>query len=139
MALGSVAMTRGDMTSARDWMVQAAALAEDSPDPWLAHGRLELAFGDKEVGRRALQRAIDLGDSWEARAGLIADQLRGTTGSGVPELLVRWSERAGGNPERRIRWSDFVRLPSRPRSSVLLHVHRVRRPLGWADRDSPEH
>jgi tetratricopeptide (TPR) repeat protein len=92
MALGAVAMTRGDMDTARERLAQATALASDRPDPWLAYGRLELAFGDKDVGRDALRRAIELGDSWEARASLIADDLRDPRNAGIPPLLVRWSK-----------------------------------------------
>jgi Flp pilus assembly protein TadD len=92
MALGAVAMTRGDMDTARDRLAQASVLALDRSDPWLAYGRLELAFGDKDVGRNALKRAIELGDNWEARASLIADQLRGPRDAGIPPLLVRWSK-----------------------------------------------
>ena len=57
MALGSVAMTKGDMKGARDRYTQAAALSDTDPDPWFAHGLMEMAFGDKEVGRYALRRA----------------------------------------------------------------------------------
>jgi tetratricopeptide (TPR) repeat protein len=92
MALGAVAMTRGDMDTARERLAQASVLASDRSDPWLTYGRLELAFGDKDVGRNALKRAIELGDDWEARASLIADQLRDPPDAGIPPLLVRWSK-----------------------------------------------
>ena len=92
MALGSVAMTRGDMNLARDRMGKAAQLAPDRAHPWLVHGRLELAFGDKDVGRSALHKAMNLGDPWQARAALIADDLRGGSKGTMPDLLLEWSQ-----------------------------------------------
>jgi tetratricopeptide (TPR) repeat protein len=92
MALGSVSMTNGDMDAARKWLTSAAESSADRPAPWLAHGRLELAFGDKEVGRSALRRAMELGDEWEARASLIADELRGDPTAGISPLLLEWTK-----------------------------------------------
>jgi len=93
MALGSVAMNRGDVAGARTHFSEAAKIAPDDPVPWLAHGRIEMAFGDKDVGRVGLRRAIELGGVWEARAMLIADALRELPSAGMPKELLDWIER----------------------------------------------
>jgi len=93
MALGAVAMTRGDMAAARKWMSNAAEMAPERSGPWLTHGRLELAFGEKEVGRNALRKAMELGDAWEAQAALIADELRRDQDLEVSPLLARWTQK----------------------------------------------
>jgi len=76
MALSHVALNRGDTKTARSRMADAAHMGAEDPRPWLAYGRLEMAFGDEAVGSAALQKALALGDPWQARATLIARAIR---------------------------------------------------------------
>lgn len=87
MALGRVALTEGNLDQARALFAEAAATAENDPEAWLVAGHLEIAFGDADIGRSALRRAVEWGDPWKARASLIADALR----HGLPpEGLDAW-------------------------------------------------
>ncbi|MEC8191108.1 MAG: tetratricopeptide repeat protein [Myxococcota bacterium] len=101
LALAKVETTAGDIDAARHVYKHAASALKTNPDAWLEWGRLELAFGDPNVGRDALRTAERLGDPWQARARLIADALH----RGVPpEGLDLWSGRTVTDPtERRVR------------------------------------
>ncbi|MGB0638392.1 MAG: hypothetical protein ACPGTU_03600 [Myxococcota bacterium] len=110
MAMGHSAMNAGDIDAARGHMRNAALLALDDPEPWVVHGRLEMAFGDKVIGREALEKAALLGDPWVARASLIDDSLRQETAGDDESLLKQWSETQTSDPvELRRRGSLRVR------------------------------
>ena len=101
LAMAKVEMTAGDIAAARKLYAQAARIEGARAEAWLELGRVELAFGDAEMGRDALRRAVQLGDSWEARARLISDSLhRGVE----PEGLTEWCLRSVTDPvELRVR------------------------------------
>ena len=95
MALARVSLTEGDTEQARALFFEAAETAENDPEAWLAAGRLEMAFGDADIGRSALKEAVKWGDPWTARASLIADALR----RGLPpEGLDVWVDRESTDP-----------------------------------------
>ena len=103
MALGSVAMTKGDIGRARERFAAAAKMTNDNAQVWLEYGRIELAFGDKVTGRMALQNAMDMGDPWQARAMLISDALRSKQEPVASEMLATWVAQppSGANELRR--------------------------------------
>jgi predicted Zn-dependent protease len=95
MALSHVALNRGDTETARSRMSDAAHMSTEDPRPWLAYGRLEMAFGDEAVGTAALHQALALGDPWQARAALIARSIRAHAPS---PLLDAWKARDETDP-----------------------------------------
>ncbi len=86
-ALSGVALNLGDTDGARAHLKTATQMAPDDAALWARYGRLELAFGEREIGRSALERAHALGAGWPVRAALIGDDLRNGETS---ELLDSW-------------------------------------------------
>lgn len=125
LALAKVEMTAGDILAARKLYANATRVEGARSEAWLELGRVELAFGDAAVGRDALRRAIQLGDSWEARARLISDSLhRGLD----PEGLNEWCVRSVVDPvELRVR-ADLRVKAGDPRGGIddYLSVLEVR-------------
>ena len=63
-ALSDVSLNLGDTASARQFLATGTQIAPDDATIWAQYGRLELAFGDRTVGRAALERALALGADW---------------------------------------------------------------------------
>ncbi len=98
MALGSVKMTRGDVNGARALFSDAVKLDPSDAGAWFEHGRIEMAFGDKVLGRTALRKSLTLGGAWPARAMLISDALRVEGNSNMPDDLVVWIDQPVDDP-----------------------------------------
>ena len=104
-ALSDVSLNLGDTAAARQFLATGTQIAPDDATIWAQYGRLELAFGDRTVGRAALERALALGADWPVRAALIGDDLR----QGQPStMLVDWTV---SGPEEQRRRGD-LRLAS---------------------------
>jgi len=104
-ALSDVSLNMGDTAAARQFLAAATQIAPEDPEIWSRYGRLELAFGEPETGRSALERALTLGAGWPVRAALIGDDLR----HGRPsKLLEDW---VISSPEEQRRRGD-LRLAS---------------------------
>jgi len=104
-ALSDVSLNMGDPAAARQLLATATQIAPQDPDIWARYGRLELAFGERESGRAALERALALGADWSVRATLISDDIR----QGRPaSLLADW---VVSSPEEQRRRGD-LRLAS---------------------------
>lgn len=96
-ALSDVSLNKGDTAAARRFMAMASQIAPEDSEIWARYGRLELAFGEAEAGRTALERAHALGAGWTVRAALIADDLR----NGRPPALLKDWEVNGPEEQRR--------------------------------------
>ena len=90
LALARLEMTAGDIGKARGLYKSASSIVSNDARVWLERGRIELAFGDAETGRRALLEAERLGEPWQARARLISDDMRNGR---RPRGLVQWAGR----------------------------------------------
>ena len=111
-ALSDVALNLGDTAGARQHLMTATQMALDDATVWARYGRLELAFGDREVGRSALERAHTLGADWSIRAALIGEDLRD---GGASVLLDTWEV---DGPEEQRRRGD-LRLAAGDGSGAL--------------------
>ena len=100
-ALSDVSINRGDIAAARSLLATGTQIAPTDVDVWTRYGRLELAFGDRNDGRRALEYALELGAKWPVRAALISDDLRQ---DGSSALLSDWTV---SSPEEQRRRGDL--------------------------------